>query len=145
MKLRFYGICTLGQRARGSAGYYIVREWAYGMFFCAVEFDRGLGLVSRECPNEISRSTILFSVLIVVIVIFIIVILSFVVLRPLANLLDFNLGNALGAGELSHLRSEQERIGRNGLIIGRFSYRTLTISMCSLMGRVEKDLHPSHL
>lgn len=106
------------------------------MFLCPVEFDRGLGLVSRESPNEISRSAILFSILIVIIVIFIIVIfiiviLSFIVLRPLAYLLDFNLGNALGAGELSHLRSQQERIGRNGLIIGRFSYRTLTVSMVS--------------
>ena len=116
------------------------------MFLCAVEFDRGLGLVGRESPNEISRSTVLFSVLIVIIVIFIIIIiLSFIVLRPLAYLLDFDLGDSLGAGELSHLRSEQERIGRNGLVIGRFSYCALTISMFPLVGRVEKDLHPSHL
>jgi len=115
------------------------------MFLCAVEFDRGLGLVSRESPNEISRSTILFSILIVIIIIFIIIILSFVVLRPLAYLLDFDLSDSLGAGELSHLRSEQERIGRNVLIIGRFSYRTLTISIFSLVRRVKKGLHPSHL
>lgn len=115
------------------------------MFLCPVEFDRGLGLVGRESPNEISRSPILFSILIIIIVIFIIIILSFIVLRPLAYLLDFDLSDSLGAGELGHLRSEQERIGRNGLIIGRFPYRTLTISILPLVKRVEKDLHPLHL
>lgn len=134
MKLRFYGIYMRAPRARRSAWYYIVGNWAYGMFLCPVEFDRGLGLVGRECPNEISRSPILFSILIVVIVIIIIIILSFIVLRPLAYLLDFDLIDSLGAGELSHFRSQQERIGRNGLIIGRFSYCALTISMCSLVG-----------